>query len=66
MNYVFNCPVCNKDWDIDIPMNKYDEQKNKQFCPWCKSKITRRIEWTGTATGSGQGWFGRSDGSKTI
>ena len=53
MVYVFNCPVCNKDWDIDIPMDKYDDLKNKQHCPWCKSIIIRRIEWNGPASING-------------
>lgn len=66
MNYVFNCPVCNKDLDVDIPMDKYSELKDKQYCPLCKGHITRKIEWTGTATGNGSGWFGRSNGSRTI
>lgn len=64
--YTFHCNYCNVDTDLEIPISKYDELKNKQKCPFCKKEIHRKIEWTGTATGYGSGWFGRSDGGKTI
>ena len=66
MIYIFECPICNKDWDLDIPMKDYDLQKEKQYCPWCKSKLFRKIEWTGVAEGKGSGWYGKSNGSKVI
>lgn len=53
-------------------MSDYDSQKNKQICPVCYAVdsnqvlLKRVIEWTGIASGSGSGWFGRSDGSKSI
>lgn len=40
--------------------------KDKQKCPYCHKKLERVLEWSGVATGSGDGWFGRSNGGKTI
>lgn len=54
------------DTELDIPIDKYTELRDKQRCPFCKNKLQRVLEWTGIATGSGSGWFGRSDGSKAI
>lgn len=53
-------------------MSDYDKQKNSQICPVCYAVdsnqviMQRVLEWNGIATGSGSGWFGRSDGSKAI
>lgn len=58
MNYRYHCDKCNKDLQIDIPMNKYSQLKDKQTCPECKLKVNRVIEWTGIAKGSGDGWVG--------
>lgn len=66
MNYKFYCKTCNMEHELDIPIEKYIDLKDKQKCPYCKKKLERIIEWTGVATGSGQGWFGKSDGGKTI
>ena len=72
MKYAFQCPTCNKTFDIDIPMAEYDNLKDKQLCPVCLALdsnqvlLKRVIEWNGIASGSGDGWFGRSDGSTAI
>lgn len=72
MFYKFRCPVCEHRIDIDIPMADYDKAKHCQLCPVCFAKdsnnvvLERIIEWSGTASGNGDGWFGRSDGSKSI
>lgn len=72
MLYKFACPSCNYNTEIDIPMSDYDKQKNSQICPVCFAVdsnqviMQRVLEWNGIATGSGSGWFGRSDGSKAI
>ena len=72
MLYTFKCPSCNYATEIDIPMSEYGEQKNSQICPVCYAVdsnqvlMHRVIEWTGIASGSGEGWYGRSDGSKAI
>lgn len=65
MTYKFSCDRHGTFW-ISIPINEYDDKKNKQICPKCGEKLMRVIEWTGTASGSGDGWYGRSDGGKTI
>ena len=62
-NYTFCCTVCNKSFEIDIPMKDYDKEKNNQVCPECKGKLDRIIEWHGIAIGSGQGWAGNSRGN---
>lgn len=72
MLYKFSCPSCNYTTEIDIPMSEYDKQKNRQICPVCyamdsnQAIMQRVIEWTGIASGSGSGWFGKSYGSKAI
>ena len=72
MLYRFRCPSCEYVTEIDIPMVEYDNLKDKQLCPVCLALdsnqiiLKRVIEWNGTATGSGEGWFGRSDGSRMI
>lgn len=66
MIYRFRCNVCNRTFDIDIPMSDYDNQKDKQICPVCYAVLKRVIEWEGIATATGDGWFGRSDGSTAI
>lgn len=72
MLYKFRCPSCNYTIEIDIPIAEYDNQKNCQICPVCYAVdsnqvlLKRVIEWTGIASGNGSGWFGRSDGCKSI
>ena len=66
MIYKFHCSNCNIDHDLDIPIDKYMDLKEKQFCPFCKKKLIRVIEWNGTASGYGDGWFGKSNGGKAI
>ena len=66
MIYKFYCKACNMEHELDIPIAKYMDLKDKQKCPYCKKKLERVLEWSGVATGSGDGWFGRSDGGKTI
>ena len=72
MLYKFSCPSCDYTTEIDIPMSEYDTLKDKQICPVCYAVdsnqvlLKRVIEWTGIASGNGSGWFGKSDGSKSI
>lgn len=72
MKYKFRCPVCRSTINIDIPIEDYDNQKDKQICPVCYAVdsnqvlLKRVIEWSGIASGNGTGWFGRSDGCKSI
>lgn len=44
MVYSFVCPVCKKVFERNIPMSKYDEEKNKQFCEYDKEKLERAFE----------------------
>lgn len=53
MIYNFQCEKCDKVFEIDIPMDKYKEEKEKQFCPVCNSKLNRIIEWNGPACNLG-------------
>lgn len=72
MLYKFRCPSCNYTTEIDIPIAEYDNQKNKQICPVCYAidsnqvLLKRVIEWSGIASGTGDGWFGKSGGCKSI
>lgn len=72
MTYKFACPECKKTFDIDIPMAEYDSLRDTQLCPVCLALdsnhvlLKRVIEWNGIASGNGEGWFGRSDGSTAI
>lgn len=65
MFYRFHCDKCKKDLQVNIPMNLYDSEKDKQLCPECNSKLNRVIEWTGIAKGTGDGWYG-SKGTNVI
>lgn len=66
LKYMFICKDCDIEQMLDIPMDKYDKLKDNQLCPLCKGKLERKLEWTGIATGSGEGWYGKSDGGKAI
>lgn len=66
MVYQFYCPNDDKEFDVDIPMELYDKEKANQTCPICGGPIRRCIQWNGSATGYGDGWFGRSNGERTI
>lgn len=63
MVYKFKCTKCGKVFDVGIPIKDYDKLKNRQSCPECNGKMKRVIEWEGIATGSGQGWCGKSGGN---
>ena len=69
---MFKCPSCKYVTEIDIPISEYDNQKNCQLCPVCyavdssNQVLKRVIEWSGIASGNGSGWFGKSDGCKSI
>ena len=63
MMYQFKCENCGKKFDVEICIKDYDRLKNRQTCPDCKGKLKRVIEWGGIATGSGDGWCGKSSGN---
>ena len=52
MLYKFKCK-CGNTEERDIPIKDYTEQKDKQFCSKCESKMERIIEWEGPATING-------------
>lgn len=47
MYYKFKCPECNNVQDISIPMDEYDNEKNKQQCCKCGAMLKRVIEFDG-------------------
>ena len=61
MRYLFECGACRKTTEIDIKLESYDSEKERQRCS-CGGKMKRVIEWQGYARGSGQGWCGKSKG----
>lgn len=61
MDYKFKCEKCKNIFYIGIPVSDYDKEKDKQNCS-CGGKLKRVIEWNGIATGSGEGWCGKSGG----
>ena len=63
MNYNFKCENCGKIVEEEICLKDYDRLKNRQTCPECGQKMKRVIEWSGIATGSGDGWVGKSGGN---
>lgn len=65
MKYNFKCNVCGAEEEKEIALADYDKEKENQKCT-CGGKMKRVIEWEGIATGSGAGWFGKSDGSNAI
>jgi predicted nucleic acid-binding Zn ribbon protein len=66
MKYNFICKSCGAEEEKEIAIKDYDEEKTKQICSNCGAKMQRVIEWGGIATGSGDGWFGKSDGGTAI
>lgn len=65
MKYNFKCTICGAEEEKEIAIEDYDKEKDKQNCS-CGGKLKRVIEWEGIATAEGQGWFGKSDGSKAV
>ena len=63
MFYKFRCIKCGQDFEVEIAIKDYDKEKDKQKCPFCFEKAERVIEWTGIATGSGEGWHGAKGGN---
>jgi putative FmdB family regulatory protein len=63
MFYKFRCTKCGQDFEVDLSIKEYDKEKNNQKCPFCFEKAERVIEWTGIATGSGEGWHGAKGGN---
>ena len=66
MEYKFYCESCGNEQNIAIPMDEYDNKKNCQTCKKCGKLMKRKIEFTGFSSGSGDGWFGKSNGETTI
>ena len=66
MLYKFKCTKCKKTELRSISIEDYDNEKNKQLCTACGQPMARVIEWNGTASGYGDGWFGKSNGGKAI
>lgn len=55
--YIFNCNKCKKDVELTIPINDYDEQKDKQVCKKCGSKMTRVFTDIGLTTYGCTGFY---------
>ena len=62
MKYLFKCEKCSKSTEIEIKVEDYDAEKEKQVCK-CGGKMRRVIEWVGSAQSSGAGWCGKSSGN---
>ena len=53
MEYRFRCPKCGNEQKIAIPMDEYDELKDKQICDDDGSPLERIIEFEGSIGGTG-------------
>lgn len=53
MIYKFYCKTCDTEHNLDIPIEKYTDLKDRQKCPFCRRKLERVIEWSGPATING-------------
>lgn len=53
MIYDFDCIICKKEIEVEIPISNYDKEKDKQKCPVCNSILKRKLEWKGPATING-------------
>lgn len=55
MNYTFRCNRCLRLQTRAIPVDRYDEEKDKQICSYCtvNTKMERVIEWNGPANNLG-------------
>ena len=63
MKYLFRCVDCGEEQEKEICIKDYDRLKNNQKCKNCGGVLKRIIEWTGIASGSGEGWCGKSTGN---
>lgn len=63
MKYNFKCTNCGREQEKEICIKDYDKVKNSQTCDNCGGTLKRIIEWQGIASGSGEGWCGKSTGS---
>lgn len=53
MEYTFRCKKCRKNYVIEIPIERYGNEKNTQRCPRCSTLLERVLEWAGPATING-------------
>lgn len=53
MIYTFYCKTCDMEHELDIPIEKYTDLKDRQKCSFCRRKLERVIEWSGPATING-------------
>ena len=53
MEYRFKCPNCGNEQKIAIPMDEYDNEKDKQTCKKCGNILERVIEFEGSIGGTG-------------
>ena len=68
MIYKFICTNknCGAEEEKEFAIKDYDKENEKQVCSSCGGKMQRILEWSGIATGNGEGWYGKSDGGKAI
>lgn len=52
MVYKFYCS-CGHEVDINIPIERYDQEKNKQKCEKCGKTLKRKIEFAGSIGSTG-------------
>lgn len=57
MIYEFYCKKCKKDFEVEIPIDKYDDEKEKQKCPECGEKLKRHLIFNGGIEFKGPGFF---------
>lgn len=52
MKYTFVCQ-CGREAEVDIPMDRYETEKDNTYCLECGRKMSRKIEWSGLASNIG-------------
>lgn len=48
MQYSFYCDGCGNEESINIPIEKYNQEKNNQVCSKCGKPLKRKFEFSGS------------------
>lgn len=60
MKYEFRCEDCDIDFEIDIALKDYDNEKDKVACPVCGKKAERKYSvFIDRPSADGRGFYGK-------
>lgn len=62
--YDFRCEDCGEIEEVKIPLDIYDQIKDRLWCSNCNGTLHRMVDFNGCFETKGAGWFGK-DGTGT-